>query len=82
MRIPRDKILHLGLGLLWLMATAVNMLVFSVFGAGAAMAYGTTVFSALYEVNQWYRKEGQPEFLDFVCTALPGWVAWAVLESL
>lgn len=80
MVIRRDKLLHIGLGILWLMATAVSLLVFAMLGWGPALAYGTTVFSLLYELNQYIRKEGQVEFWDFVCTALPGWVAWAVLE--
>jgi len=80
--IPKDKLLHIGLGVLWLCATAVNLLVFTLFGLGPALAYGTTVYAILYELNQWYRKEGQPDPLDAFCTALPGWVAWALLEIL
>ena len=81
MTIPRDKLLHLALGVLWLCATAVNLLVFTLFGLGPALAYGTTVYAILYELNQWYRKEGQPDPLDALATALPGWVAWALLEA-
>lgn len=80
--IPRDKLLHIGLGVLWLCATAVNLLVFTLFGLGPALAYGTTVYAILYEVNQWIRKEGQPEFWDAFCTALPGFVFWAILEAV
>ena len=80
--IPRDKLLHLALGVLWLCATAVNLLVFTLFGLGPALAYGTTVYAILYEVNQWVRKDGQPDPLDALATAAPGWVAWALLEIL
>ena len=80
--IPRDKLLHLALGVLWLCATAVNLLVYSVFGPGPALAYGTTVYGILYEVNQWIRREGQPDPWDALATALPGWVVWAALEVL
>ena len=79
--IPRDKLLHIGLGVLWLCATAVNLLVYTFFGLGPAMAYGTTAFGTLYEVNQWIRKEGTPDPWDAAATALPGWVAWALLEA-
>lgn len=79
--IPRDKLLHIGLGVLWLCATAVNLLVYSLFGLGPALAYGTTAFGILYEVNQWIRKEGEPSPWDAFCTALPGLVAWGLLEA-
>ena len=80
--IPRDKLLHIGLGLLWLCATATNLMVYSFFGLGPALAYGTTVYAILYEVNQWIRKEGQPNPWDALATAAPGWVAWALLEAV
>lgn len=80
--IARDKLLHIGLGVLWLLATAVNMLVYTFFGLGPALAYGTTVFAILYEVNQWIRKEGQPDPWDALATAAPGWAAWGVCELL
>ena len=80
--IPRDKLLHLALGVLWLCATAVNLLVYTFFGLGPALAYGTTVYAILYEVNQWIRKEGEPDPWDALATALPGWVVWAALEVL
>jgi hypothetical protein len=80
--IPRDKLLHLGLGVLWLCATAVNLLVYTFFGLGPALAYGTTAFGILYEVNQWIRKEGQPDPWDAAVTAAPGFVAWSLLELM
>lgn len=80
--IPRDKLLHLALGVLWLCATAVNLLVFTLFGLGPALAYGTTVYAILYELNQWIRKEGEPDLFDALATAAPGFVVWALLEFL
>lgn len=80
--IRRDILLHIGLGVLWLCATAVNLLMYTFFGLGPALAYGTTVYAILYEVNQWIRKEGTPDPWDAVATASPGWLAWAVLEAM
>lgn len=80
--IPRDKLLHIGLGLIALPCAYVALWVNSLLGLGACLAYTTTVVGILYEVNQWIRKEGQPDLLDAVATALPGWVAWAGLEML
>ena len=78
--IPKDKLLHIALGVLWLCATAVNLLVYTFFGLGPALAYGTTVYAILYEVNQWVRKEGKPDPWDALATAAPGFVVWALLE--
>ena len=80
--IPRDKLLHIGLGVLWLCATVTNLMVYTFFGLGPALAYGTTAFGILYEINQWIRKEGQPDPWDAAATALPGLVAWAILEAI
>ena len=78
--IPRDKFLHIGLGVIWLAAALVSFWVLKVFGAGAFLAYQTTTYALLYEVNQAIRDEGQPELLDAAATALPGWVAWGLLS--
>lgn len=78
--IARDKMLHVGLGVLWLCATAVNLLVYTFFGLGPALAYGTTAYAILYEINQWWRKEGTVDPWDAAATAAPGFVAWAVIE--
>jgi predicted membrane protein len=80
--IPRDKILHIGLGVLAIACALVALAVNSLFGLGACLAYTTTVTGVLYEVQQWYRKEGHPDLLDALATAAPGWVAWAFLEFL
>jgi hypothetical protein len=80
--IARDKLLHIGLGLIALPCAYVALWVNSLLGLGACLAYTTTVVGILYEVQQWYRKEGQPDPWDAVATALPGWVAWGLLELL
>jgi hypothetical protein len=80
--IPKDKLLHLGLGVVWLFAAATSYWVLQFFGPGAFLAYHTTVFGLLYEANQAIRGEGQPELLDAVATAAPGWLAWLALEMM
>jgi len=78
--IPKDKLLHIALGIVWLFAAMVSYWVLQLFGPGAFLAYHTTVYALLYEVNQAIRGEGQPGLLDAVATALPGFIAWSVLE--
>ena len=73
--IPKDKQKHLVMGaactsVLW----AIHFLPW-----WAAVAIGGIVFGLFYEFQQWYRKEGKPEFLDAAATALPGVVAGVVL---
>ena len=80
--IQRDKLLHFGLGCVWLFAAMVSYWVLVLFGIGPFLAYHTTVFGILYEINQLIRKEGQPDLLDAAATALPGFIAWGVLEML
>jgi hypothetical protein len=77
-----DKWLHIALGIVWLAAAAVSWFVLQLFGPGAFLAYHTTVYALLYEVNQAVRGEGQPELLDAVGTAAPGWLAWLLIEVL
>lgn len=78
--IPKDKLLHIALGVLALACAGVGLLVLREYGIGALMAYTTTVVGVLYEVQQQYRGEGQPDVLDAVYTAAPGFVAWTLLE--
>ena len=80
--IPRDKLLHIGLGLIALPCAYVALWVNSLLGLGACLAYTTTVVGGLYEWQQWFRKEGHPDPWDAFCTALPGFVAWGLLELL
>jgi hypothetical protein len=60
----------------------VSYWVLVLFGIGPFLAYHTTVYALLYEINQLIRKEGQPDPLDAFATALPGFIAWGVLEML
>jgi hypothetical protein len=78
--IPRDKLLHIALGFVWLFAALVSYWVLVFFGVGQFLAYHTTVYALLYEANQGIRKEGRPDLLDAAATAAPGWLAWLVLE--
>ena len=80
--IPRDKLLHVGLGVLAIACAYVALWINSLFGLGACLAYTTTAVGVLYEVQQWYRKEGQPDVLDAAATAAPGFVAWGLLELI
>lgn len=79
--IPRDKLLHIGMGV---GAVAVTLLAIWLarYNVGAACAVVSTVFGAFYEFQQWYRREGAVEVWDAVATAAPGWVAWAVFELI
>ena len=79
---PRDKILHLALGVLAIGCALGALTIHAWFGLGACLAYTTTAVGILYEVQQWYRREGQPELLDAAATAAPGWLAWGVLALL
>jgi hypothetical protein len=80
--IPKDKLLHFGLGCVWLFAAMVSYWVLVLFGIGPFLAYHTTVFGILYEINQLIRKEGQPDPWDAIATAAPGWLAWLALEAM
>lgn len=77
---PQDKLYHLGLGCAWVFIAFVAAMLQVSYGIGPAVASSTTAYAVLYEINQWYRKEGQPEVLDAVCTALPGFLFWAFSE--
>jgi flagellar basal body-associated protein FliL len=79
--IPRDKLLHIALGVLACVCALVALFIYTWFGLGPCLAYTTTVTGTLYEVQQWYRKEGQPDPMDAVATAAPGFVAWAILAA-
>jgi hypothetical protein len=76
--IPKDKLLHLGMGVgSTFVFGAVHFL-----SVGWAVAFGGIVFGVFYEFQQWYRKEGQPDVWDAIATALPGVVAGVALELL
>lgn len=76
---PKDKLQHLALGVLSIACAAVALAIHKVFGLGPTLAFTTTAVGVLYEAQQWYRHEGQPDPLDAAATAIPGWVAWGVL---
>lgn len=79
---PRDKLLHIALGVLSITCALAALMIHAFFGLGPTLAYTTTAVGVLYEVQQWYRREGQPDIYDALATAAPGWVAWALLEVL
>lgn len=75
--LSKDKQQHLLMGVV---CTAV-LWVIHFLPVWAAVATGGALFAVFYEVQQWYRKEGKPEFWDAFATALPGVVAGAVLYA-
>ena len=77
--IPRDKLLHIGMGI---GAVAITLVVIMLarLNLGAALALMTTAFGVFYEVQQWWRKEGTVDPWDALATAAPGFVAWGLLE--
>lgn len=77
--IPRDKLLHIGMGIGAVVVTVLAVLL-AQWKLGAALALMTTTFGVFYEFQQWWRKEGAVDPWDAAATALPGWVAWLVLE--
>jgi hypothetical protein len=77
-----DKWLHIALGIVWLAAAMTSYWVLMFFNVGAFLAYHTTVYALLYEVNQGIRGDGQVDIWDAVATALPGWAVWGLLELL
>jgi hypothetical protein len=79
---PRDKLLHIALGVLAVACALGALFIHAWLGLGACLAYTTTAVGVLYEWQQWYRKEGQPDPLDALATAAPGWLAWLVLEMM
>lgn len=80
--IPRDKLLHLALGAIAVVCALAGLWVLDTWGVGALLAYTSTAVGVLYEGQQWVRKEGQVELADAAATALPGWVAWAIVALL
>jgi len=76
---PKDKLQHIGLGVLAILCALAALWLYRRVGLGATLAFTTTAVGILYEVQQWYRREGQPDWLDALATAAPGWLAWGVL---
>lgn len=73
--IPKDKQQHL------LMGAACAAVLWAIHFAPvwAAVTIGSIVFGVFYEVQQWYRKEGNPEVWDAIATAAPGIIVAALL---
>lgn len=78
---PKDKLLHIAMGLGAVVVTLLAHLL-STWRPGAAVALVTTAFGIFYEWQQWYRKEGVVDPWDAAATAAPGWVAWLALEMM
>jgi hypothetical protein len=76
---PKDKILHIILGVISCLAGVVGAHIYSVWGLGPLLAYTSTTVGAAYEAQQKIRGEGQVEFLDALATSVPGWAAWAAI---
>lgn len=81
MKIPRDKILHIIMGVLAVAVTYVAVWI-GQYNLGLSLAFVSTMFGAFYEWQQWYRGEGQVDIWDAVATAAPGFVAWGLLELI
>lgn len=79
---PRDKVLHLALGVIAVACAFVGLWVLDTWGVGALLAYTSTTVGVLYEAQQKFRGEGQVELADAAATALPGWVAWIIVSVL
>lgn len=79
--IAKDKLQHLVMGAGAVFAALATIWI-SQHSLGAACAFLSTLLGVFYEVQQWYRREGQPDLLDAVATAAPGWLAWLVLEAM
>lgn len=75
--IAKDKQQHL------LMGAACTVVLWAIhfLPVWAAVAIGGVLFAVFYEVQQWYRKEGKPEFWDATATALPGVIVSALLYT-
>ena len=76
--IPKDKLMHIGMGLA---ACAVLSVVHYV-SLGLGLLIGCAALGVFYEVQQWYRKEGQSDAMDALATASPGIVAFIALEVI
>ena len=74
--IAKDKLQHLAMGV----GSTVVLGAIHFLPIGWAVAIGGIVFGIFYELQQWYRKEGQPDVWDAIATALPGIVVGVVLE--
>ena len=81
MSIPKDKLLHIGMGVFAVLIT-LAVIELARHNLGAALALMTTAFGVFYEAQQWYRRDGTVDVMDAVATAAPGFAAWGLLELL
>ena len=81
MNLPKDKLLHIAMGV---GAVAITLVVIELarHSLGAALALMTTTFGVFYEAQQWWRREGTVDPWDALATAAPGFVAWALIEAM
>ena len=76
--IPKDKLQHLAMGV----GSVAVLGAIHFLPLGLAIAVGGIVFGVFYEVQQWYRKDGQPDVWDAIATALPGVIAGVAFELI
>lgn len=74
--IAKDKLQHLSMG----MAACAVLWGLHGLSLGLALFLGCAAFGVFYEWQQWYRKEGTPDFWDALATILPGLIAYIMLE--
>jgi hypothetical protein len=78
-KVPRDKLMHMGMGVATVVGAAVICIV-ARYNFGFAMAIATTLVGIAYEAQQKYRGEGEPSWADAAATSAPGFVVWGGLE--
>ena len=74
-----DKLLHFALGVIACLAACVGAYIYGTVGLGALLAYTSTTVGIAYEMQQKIRGEGQVDAFDAFATAIPGWVAAAII---
>lgn len=74
--IAKDKLQHVGMGV----GACLVLVGLHHVSLGLALFLGCAAFGVFYELQQWYRKEGQPDVWDALATTLPGALAYLTLE--
>ena len=77
MKIPKDKVMHVGMGLAFAGYCAVFYLLMQRMGPGPAAAWACVAGGIMVEVYQKVRNEGTPDPWDAFATGLPGLLFWA-----
>lgn len=77
-----DKIAHVFIGLLSIAYGAAGIYLYLQYGIGIAPSWFSMGAGAFIEMYQWVRKEGTPDWFDWIATSSPGWVitAWWYLH--